>query len=270
VLHIGLDLGKHADPTALCILETVVNKPKKKDQEGLDPLRAPLGQSVGPPKVTTIRPRTLIEHRLRWMRRFDLGSAYKAIVADTCAMMRKPNMANEKMELVVDATGVGVAVVEMFEDEHIYRRGTIVPTHVPLIPITITPGGVASPDGRGGWHVSKKDLVFGLQVVMQNQELAIAAGIPETEAFVTEVMNFKVKIQEAKATDTWEAREGKHDDLVLSVAMAVWRARRNLGITRPPMPKGPGRRFAAVQYKDRDDTPEKWLRGDAKRSRSRR
>jgi len=282
VFQLGLDLGKHSDPTAMCILETVVNKPKKDEQEGLDPTRAPIGQVAGhhyhagkgavvraTPRTLTEYKRSTVEHRLRWLKRYDLGTQYRDIVKDVCATMRLPNLRNEHQELVVDATGVGVAVLEMFDDEWIFRRGKAERRRVPLVPITITPNGAATPFGNG-WHVSKRDLVFALQVVMQNRELSIAGGIPETEAFVRELFNFKVKIEETKANDTWEAREGKHDDLVLSVAMAVWRARKGLGLDRPALPKGKGRRFAAIPEKQLDDTAERWLRGDVGASRGRR
>jgi hypothetical protein len=48
--------------------------------------------------------------------------------------------------------------------------------------------------------------------------------IPFAKTFVDELLRFKVKITES-AHDTYGAwREGEHDDLVLAVALACWRA----------------------------------------------
>ncbi len=50
----------------------------------------------------------------------------------------------------------------------------------------------------------------------------VAEALPEAPTLIQEVLAFKVKIT-ANAHDTYEAwREGVHDDLVLSVAMAAW------------------------------------------------
>jgi hypothetical protein len=79
-------------------------------------------------------------------------------------------------------------------------------------------------------------LVSGLQVLLQTERLKIAQDIPHAETFVAELRNFRVRISES-GHDSYEAwREGSHDDLVLSVAIACWLGERvsvprNLGGT---------------------------------------
>jgi hypothetical protein len=62
---------------------------------------------------------------------------------------------------------------------------------------------------------------------MQNGQLKIAQDMPLAETLRNELLNFKVKINISTAHDSYEAwREGDHDDLVLSVALACWAGER--------------------------------------------
>jgi len=72
------------------------------------------------------------------------------------------------------------------------------------------------------YKVPKRDLVTCLQILFQTERLKIAKGLQYVDALIQELGNFRVKIT-TKGNDTYEAwREGQHDDLVLSVAMACW------------------------------------------------
>ena len=69
----------------------------------------------------------------------------------------------------------------------------------------------------------KRDLASAPLVLMQNKQLKIAEGLALKDVLVMELRNFRVKINIATAHDSYEAwREGDHDDLVLSVALACW------------------------------------------------
>ena len=60
-------------------------------------------------------------------------------------------------------------------------------------------------------------------VLLQNGQLKIAQALKLRETLVRELLNFRVKINVSTAHDSYEAwREGDHDDLVLSVALACW------------------------------------------------
>jgi hypothetical protein len=75
--------------------------------------------------------------------------------------------------------------------------------------------------------VPKRDLVSAPLVLMQNGQLKIAEGLSLRETLVKELLNFRVKINISTAHDSYEAwREGDHDDLVLSVALACWAGER--------------------------------------------
>ena len=63
--------------------------------------------------------------------------------------------------------------------------------------------------------------------MLQNGQRKIAEGLSLRETLVKELLNFRVKINISTAHDSYEAwREGDHDDLVLSVALACWAGER--------------------------------------------
>ena len=178
----GLDLGQTTDPSALEILE--------RDAEG------------GKPR-----------YDVRHVERFPLGTSYPAIVQAVKARLeRVPG----SPKLVVDGTGVGRAVVDMFREA--------MPRVV--VPVTIHGGERATFNRDDGYlHVPKRDLVGVVQVLLQNKRLRLAKGLPEVEVLTNELRTFKVKIDPATAHDSYGAwREGAHDDLVLALAVAAWYA----------------------------------------------
>ena len=89
-----------------------------------------------------------------------------------------------------------------------------------LIPISIHGGDAAIRDG-GGWQVPKRDLVGVTQLLLQQQWLRIAPALPESATLTKEFQDYRVKIS-ATGHDSYDAREGAHDDLVLAVALACW------------------------------------------------
>jgi hypothetical protein len=155
----------------------------------------------------TAPPRT--EYRVRHLQRFKLGTPYPDIVTRVYEMIVKlPDSV-----LTVDHTGVGRPVVDLF------RASGLNP-----IAVTITGGDTVNHEA-GLWRVPKRDLVGVLTVAFQNGTLKIAEALPDAKTLIDELLNFKVKINVKTAHDSYEAwREGVHDDLVLSVAMAVWAA----------------------------------------------
>jgi len=183
LFYLGLDLGQAKDPTALCVIEALLDR-KSGD---------------------------LKECQLRYLKRFELGTPYPKVVDEVCAMMERPELGEEPV-LVIDATGVGAPVVDMFEE-----RGTN------IVPVSIHGGKTVNTQG-GGYNVPKRDLISNLQVMFQEKTLKVSAKLDTREIFVHELMNFKVKIND-RGHDSYESwREGIHDDLVLCVAIACWLA----------------------------------------------
>lgn len=145
------------------------------------------------------------------LQRWKLRTSYPAIVADVVRMMG--NLEGYP-SLAIDATGVGAPVVDLFKQEKI---------RADLRPIQIVAGATVSEED-GVTRVPKRDLVSTVQVGLQNRILKIAEAMPNSAVLTRELENFTVKITDA-ANDIYGVwREGKHDDLVLAVALALWTA----------------------------------------------
>jgi len=177
-MTLGLDLGQMQDYTALAVLERV-------------------GASGD-----------VVEHHLRDLRRFPLGTPYPDIVERLAGLMERPQLRGAT--LVVDATGVGAAVIDMLDG-----RG------LGPVPVWITAGERAEQAGAG-WRVPKRDLVAVVQVLLQTGRLKLAAALPEVAPLAQELRAFRVRYTPA-GRDVYGAwREGEHDDLVLALALACW------------------------------------------------
>ena len=130
-------------------------------------------------------------------------------MADVAGWLSVPPL--QSAPLVLDGTGVGRAVVDLFGG-----LGTR------CVPVLITGGDVAS-YSDGYWRVPKRDLASTLVALFQTGRLQIAAGLQLAPVLATELLNFKVKVNVATGHDSYESwRESIHDDLVLSVAMGCW------------------------------------------------
>lgn len=201
---LGLDLGQARDYSALVVIERVIPPPVTVEVLRTQDLWCD-GMPIAPPQIVQ-RP----EYHVRNIHRFPLGTPYPQIVATVRGGKQTPEFASAP--LVVDATGVGRPVVDMFRDAGLQP-----------IPITIV-SGVTVSQVDGYWHVPKRDLVSSIAVQLQNERLKFAEALQMTEVLTQELLNFKVKITEA-ANDTYGAwRERDHDDLVLATALVIWYA----------------------------------------------
>jgi hypothetical protein len=121
-------------------------------------------------------------------------------------------------ELVVDATGVGRPVVDMLRKEGIS-----------FSPVLITGGDIEHYE-HDFYRVPKRSLVSSVQIALQSGQLKIVEELALAETLRKELVNFRVKVDISTAHDSYEAWcEGDHDDLVLAVSLACWRAGRSRG-----------------------------------------
>jgi len=130
-------------------------------------------------------------------------------VATLCERLGK----RYRLQLVVDGTGVGAAVVDMFESAGLR----------PLA-VTITGGNEASIDGAARRaSVPKRDIVNSSLVLLQSERLRIAESLLCKDELVKELLAFRRKVSLA-GRDTYanEWREAAHDDLVLALGLATW------------------------------------------------
>ena len=184
---VGLDLGQARDYTAAVIVER-------------------LSQQISDDRCRNLHQ---IEYHVRHIERFELGTRYPDIVDSISELLTDPHLAGQA-RLVVDGTGVGAPVVDMF-----LHRG------LKPVPIYITGADKISRLGRIT-RVPKRDLVSVLQVLFQTGRLRIATDLELASMLVTELSNFTAKITSSfnEAFGCW--RENQHDDLVLALSIACW------------------------------------------------
>jgi hypothetical protein len=197
VVHtVGVDLGQSHDPTAIAVVETEVRTRCFYDGLNSEPRQVPEG----------------VEHRVRHLQRLALGMPYPAQVEVVQGLMRVSEL--RKPELVVDATGVGAAVADLFEGREMrpFR-------------VQITAGSEDTRVGARSWRVAKLLLVSRLQASLHAKELKLSPELREAQALRQELSEFRMR-HTAAGSAVFGAREGRHDDLVLSLAIAVWHAQR--------------------------------------------
>jgi hypothetical protein len=142
------------------------------------------------------------------LERVPLGTPYPGIVARVGRLLEQ---LPARTELVIDITGVGKPVFEMFTYAGISPIGVL-----------ITAGTTDTRDGSI-CGVPKLTLVSRLQALLHEGRLKIQKQLPEADTLVRELQDFRVEFT-ATGHLTFNARSGKHDDLVLGLAIAVWRA----------------------------------------------
>jgi hypothetical protein len=194
LIAVGLDLGQAADPTAIAALD--INNERVEND------------SYGHPQFDTL-------YDVRHLQRFELNMPYPEMIRRVVKMTETPQL-KDKYRLIPDATGVGRPVVDALRE-----------AKLKITPVTITFGGHENFNmDTGCWDVPKRIIVSNLQMLLGNGRLRFANGLLEKDAVVKELMNFKIKVTKA-GNDTYEAwREGDHDDLVLSIGIAAWWAKR--------------------------------------------
>jgi phage FluMu gp28-like protein len=195
--YVGVDLGQASDYTAIAVAERVEDLGAKETVKGGDEYQLHIRHL----------------ERFRDVRYPEVSERVKRL------LLAPPLQKNSK--LVVDATGVGAAVVDMLRGSAGGSAG------LNFDAVVITGGDTQSMAGHGNYRVPKRDLVGGLQVLLQSGRLKIASSLEHAETLRAELLNFRVKINLQTGHDSYEAwREGDHDDLVLAAALAVWSARK--------------------------------------------
>ncbi len=187
----ALDLGRERDHSALAIVE------RRVIPLGFDPVH--------------FCQRTETQVWLRALERFPLGTPYRDVVAGVSQRLRTPPFLS-RTPLVVDATGVGAAVVEMLRD-----------TALPLVPVILTAGEHVNYSG-GHTHAPKQDVVTALAVLLEQHKFFADRALPLAPAFVREMETFQARPLPSGRVRLQARREADHDDLVMAVALASWYA----------------------------------------------
>lgn len=243
--YIGVDLGQSQDYTAVTVLEAPVwvppapapqHDPKAMwpgDRHGwISPSTLGSGQlqyfrSLNYHEGRPAKPPLAVSH----LERFPLHTKYPVIVDRVKQIMASPPIANGSRALLVDATGVGRAVVDMFEAAGLRPMA-----------ITITGGTTVNREEDGsGFRVPQRDLISATVVLVETRRLSIADQLPEAKTLQKELLAFQRRITAKSAQETYAAERQEHDDLLFSLAMCCWYREwwnHNLDLANEPKPAG--------------------------------
>jgi hypothetical protein len=178
--YLGVDLGKHNDHTTIAIVE------KQSNSDALSVCHLEL---------------------------LPLGTTYTTVVQQALYRLRA-TMAYGRTTLVVDASGVGMPVIDLM------RASGARP-----VAITIT-GGKTIAAAKGGLRVPKRELIVNLAQLLESGRLRIG-DLPCAEDLILELLQFQVRINRRTKRESYQAgKKNQHDDLVLAVALACWYAER--------------------------------------------
>jgi len=220
---IGLDLGQAADYTAIAILEEPAWVPPTEPENPNDAIYWPRDRR-GWVSISDLVPAAADHFRglnyyhdqrpgrpplfVRHLERVRHVS-YSAIVQRVADLLQRPPLADYGTALLVDYGGPGRPVVDMLDQAGLHPRC-----------IAIHGGQDVTVEGRVS-RVPKRDLVVATQTALQDGRLRIASGLEHAATLTKELADYRVKISQT-GHDSYDARSGQHDDLVLAVAMAVW------------------------------------------------
>lgn len=193
----GVDLGKVRDPSAIVVVEAFWHA-------------KPAGPTFDEPNRTrTLTPAYHVTH----IERFDLGTPYPVVVDRVLDVGANVGA----YFCVVDATGVGTAVVDMFSAAQ-QERGTSWPR---VDPFTLTGG-----EHGGDRSISKVDLTGAIKRLTSTGALVIdPPDQPNAAKLIQELQDFEVRITERGHDRYGSATESAHDDLVIALGLAI------LGVT---------------------------------------
>ncbi|MGV3553203.1 hypothetical protein [Rhizobium sp.] len=195
---VGVDIGQSMDPTAICVLEHSVE---------------PTGDcSIQYGTLTSkgvVQEKAEVRYDVRHLERIPLGTPYPEVAAYVRTLLVRPPL-HDRADLVLDETGVGRAVADIFEDQGMSP-----------VRVAITAGNDVTDQGHNRFHVPKSTLISAVDAKLHVGELRFAAELTDAGALAEELKDFQRKVT-ASGRNTFGAREGKHDDLILSVAIALW------------------------------------------------
>ncbi|MET3990586.1 hypothetical protein [Bradyrhizobium sp. RT10b] len=191
---VGVDLGKSVDSTAIGVMHHTI--------KGMGSGKAD--------HVTKIwRQDSVQRFDLLHLQRLPLGMNYVAQAHAIGELMRREPLKSAKAKLVIDQSGVGAGVVDLMEANGLRP-----------IRLQITAGSEQTQEGNI-FRVAKTILISKLEAGMHSKELHVAAELSEADSLRDELRDFQRHVT-ASGANTWSARAGKHDDIVLAVSYGIW------------------------------------------------
>ncbi len=175
---IGVDIGQKRDPTAICVAQVVL--------------------------------RGAIWHYLiHLLERLPLGTSYPEVANRIVEIIdRSERTAGERPRVFIDATGVGLPVVDLVQERF-----------QSAVAVYFTSGNRRY-ESRGRVSLGKAWMVSRLQALIRGHRIHLPR-VAEGRVLAAELHNFEMRVDQ-NAHDRYGAfRVGTHDDLVTALGLAV-------------------------------------------------
>jgi hypothetical protein len=146
--------------------------------------------------------------RVGHLERLPLRTPYTAQLARIFAIK---NQLPRAAQLIIDKTGVGAALFDMAVEQNLDPIGVVIHSgfevHRRPYDNTVT--------------VPKLRIVAELDKRLQSNDLFVHESLKDWPALRRELLNFRPEITRSGG-ETWNARSGEHDDLVLALGLALF------------------------------------------------
>lgn len=200
--HLGLDLGQRQDHSAIVVLEQRIELTGKVD-------------------AGTYEHKCVRKPVIRMAEQVPLHQSYFRIVEAVHRLTSAPELKDsDGVTTSFDATGVGNGVADIFRTKPPYGR---------MYPVVFTAGDTAHyKDGL--YYEPKNQLMVGLLRAFEMEGLCVAAEVDGWELLERELLSMRRlpgNRLNVGAGLRWVS-DGKHDDLVMALALALHGMRMNL------------------------------------------
>lgn len=165
------------------------------------------------------------------------GVSYPQTARRIEQIVRSPLISRDYL-LVVDATGVGQAVMDMLRDSY------------NLAPIGVTfTSGKSVTQSIYGYNVPKRDLVVNLQVLYQMERVRIAEELELALEYKEQLRHFTSEVDRVTKHESFDSDSGQvHDDLPMASAIVLWYAEQILAGELELPNSAPAKSFNPATY----------------------
>jgi hypothetical protein len=204
--HLGCDLGKENDFTAVCFLQKRTPLDKYSRRNG-HPSYEVLTMKRFPLKTSYVSIVSEISNRLKHSP-FDSWQDFRGIT----------HPARIPTYLTFDKTGTGAAVAELLKNDAFLDSRLD-----DLRAVNITAGREVN-ETSDALNIPKRDLIMATLISFERGFIEFAGNMPELPTLINELQNFEMKFT-AKGNDSYSAKGANHDDMIIALSLAVWSAR---------------------------------------------
>lgn len=202
---LGVDLGQSRDPTTIAAVERVrmivpdyLAQELRQTGAGRERLQAMRAELPKP------------QFNLRILEQAPLNEPYTAQAGRLKRILANPNLP-DAVRVWLDYTGVGRPVYDIFAQAGVRN----------LRPTVLTFNGQEGRNAQGAYSLPKINLVSRLQALMHTKRLHVPTTLPLRTTFNRELQDFRVSYT-AAGNATFNALEGRHDDTLTAVGLAVY------------------------------------------------